>query len=214
MKKLLASMFALSLTAIGSSAHASIIVYTTQSSFMSAISAPATDTFAGFTVQDVTSSPITRNVGNYRYTASATGDFFGEGTSSNPWLSTQNAGDTITFNSFTGAVSAIGGNFFDTNYYGSPILGNIILTATDSSGSVTQTIINAATDSYMGFVSSNTLKSLTVTPASSGAEVWATVDNLTLAKKGPSSNVPEPTSVALMGLGIAGLALASRKKQK
>lgn len=212
MKKLIASLFALSLTAIGSTAHASLVVYTNQASFLSAVSAPEVDTYTGFNISGLTSSPVVRTAGAYGYTASATNGFYGAGTSSNPWLSTNSATDTITFNSFTGGVSAIGGNFFDSDINGNFQTGSITLTATDSSGSFTQTIANATTSSFLGFVSNTALQSLTVTSVQSSAlqPSWPTVDNLTLAKQ----NVPEPASLALMGLGIAGLALASRKKQK
>lgn len=193
--------------------HAGLIVYTSQASFLAATSAQGVDTYTGFSITGTTPSPITRNAGAYGYTAAvSTTTFFGAGTTANPWLSTNTATDTITFSGFTNGAQAIGGNFFGSNIAGLFATGSVLVAATDLSGTFVQTITNATVNSFIGFVSTDSMVSLTVSAIQSGP-LWPTVDNLTIGKRPVSDGtVPEPGSVALLlaGLGIMGL-LARRR---
>jgi PEP-CTERM motif len=194
-------------------AQATIVVYTTQASFNAATSAQGVDTFTGLSITGSTPSPITRTAGAYTYTgAVTTTSFFGAGTTANPWLSTNTATDTMTFNTFLGGVQAVGGNFFGSDITGAFLAGDITITATDASGTVTQTIVGATTTSFLGFVSNGAMSSLTVTsvqPAS--GFLWPTLDNLTLAKAVVA--VPEPETYAMMlaGLGLVGFFARRRR---
>jgi hypothetical protein len=197
-------------------AQAAITVYTTLAAFTAATTAPGTDTFTGFNITSSTPSPIVRTAGAYGYTGSvSTTTFFGAGTTANPWLSTNTATDTMTFNTFTGGAQAIGGNFFGSDISGLFLAGDITLVATDSSGSVTQTIINATTNSFLGFVSTTAVTSLTVTSVQPAATfLWPTVDNLVLAKRAAVvvPTVPESSTWLMMitGFGLVGGAMRRR----
>lgn len=199
------------LAATGAS-QAAITVYTDQTSFLAAVTNPGVDGFNGFSIIGSTPSPITRAAGDYGYTADAgpAGSFFGAGTPANPWLSTDTATDTVSFFNLTGGVAALGGNFFGSNIAGEFAAGSVTLTATDANGTVTETITNATTSSFVGFVSSTgTLASATlasVQPIS--GFLWPTADNLTLA-----APIPEPETYALMlaGLGLMGF-MARRRR--
>lgn len=191
------------LLCLSGASHAAITVYTTEASFLAAVSTPGVDTFTDFSITGNTPSPIYRSAGAYRYTAAVVDSFFGAGTTSNPWLSTNLAADPITFNWFTGSVRAIGGNFFGSNIGGMFAAGSVTLTATDASGRVTQTIAGATTSSFMGFVSNRPIRSLVVSAVqpTSGIFLWATVDNLTLALPGavPATQLAfgqQPTTTA------------------
>ncbi len=196
-------------------AQAAITVYTSLAAFTAATSAPGTDTYAGFNITSTTGSPITRVAGAYGYTAAAPGDFFGAGTSTNPWLSTNTATDTVTFNAFTGGSNGVGGNFFGSDIAGAFAAGSITLVATDSSGSVTQTIVGATTTSFLGFVSTTAVTSLTVTSVQpTSGFLWPTIDNLVFAKR-PAvvvPTVPESSTWLMMiaGFGLVGGAMRRR----
>jgi hypothetical protein len=184
-------------------AQATITVYTTLAAFNAATMMQATDTFAGFSIIGATPSPITRAVGAYGYTASTPNNFFGGGTTTNPFLSTNTATDTMTI-----------GNFFDSDIAGAYALGDITITATDGSGTVTQTIVGATTNSFLGFVSSSGLTSLTIASVQGAGPIWPSVDNLVLAKRAGAvvPQVPESSTWLMMiaGFGLVGGAMRRR----
>jgi hypothetical protein len=200
------------LMAVVGAAQAELTTYSTQASFLAAVSNPGVDGFNGLSITTSTPSPLTRSAGPYSYTATVTTtSFFGAGTTANPWLSTNTATDSITFSGFTGGVSAIGGLFFASNISGLFAAGDVTLTATDSLGAtLTQTITGATTSSFLGFTSTGTITSLvlsSVQPAT--GFVWPTTDNLTLAV----AVVPEVQTYALMLAGLGALGLVARRRR-
>ena len=202
------------LLAVASTSQAAITVYTSQASFAAATSAPGVDTYTGLSITEATPSPLTRSAGAYAYTATAsTTSFFGAGTTTNPWLSTNTATDTVTLSSFSTGVQAVGGNFFGSDLSGLFKTGNITLTATDAFGSVTQTIVGASVSSFLGFVSTSAMTSLTVASMQPTAGfLWPTLDNLTLAKNAVAP-IPEPETYALMLAGLAATAFVARRRR-
>jgi hypothetical protein len=197
-------------------AQAAITIYTTAASFAAATTAPGVDTFTGFSITSSTPSPITRTAGAYGYTGTvSTTTFFGGGTSANPFLSTNTATDTMTFNAFTGGVEAAGGNFFGSDISGTYALGDLTITATDGSGTVTQSVVGATTSTFIGFVSTGPLTSVTVTSVQpAGAFLWPSLDNFVLAKRAGAvvPQVPESSTWLMMiaGFGFIGGAMRRR----
>jgi hypothetical protein len=203
---------AAALLAVAGASQAAITVYTSPAAFASATITPGVDTYTGFSITGSTPSPITRNAGIYSYTASVTTtSFFGAGTTANPWLSTNTATDSITFGNFIGGVQAVGGNFFGSDISGLFAAGDVTLTATDASGSVTQAIIGATTSSFIGFVSTGLMTSLVLTSVQPAATfLWPTADNLTLARVAP---IPEPGTYALMFAGLGFVGFMARRRR-
>jgi hypothetical protein len=199
------------LLATASVSHAAITVVTSLAAFSAVTTAPGTDTFAGLSIVVQTASPVTRAAGPYGYTAtSSIGRFFGGGTTGDPFLSTETAESIITFNAFSTAVRAVGGNFFDSNISGLFAAGDITLTATDSGGTVTRTIIGATTSSFLGFIFDGPITQVTlaaVQPAAGGF-LWPSADNFMLASAVPE---PGPGVMWLLGLGALGFAARSRR---
>ncbi len=213
MKLKFASLAIAAMMATTGTANAAITIYTSLAAFTAATTAPGTDTYTGFSITGVTSSPIVRTAGAYGYTGTTPGDFFGAGTVANPWLSTNQAVDTMTFNTFTGGSNGVGGNFFGSDIAGAFQAGNIIVVATDSSGSVTQTITGATVNSFLGFVSTTAVTSLTVTSVQGATPLWGTVDNLVFAKRAVVQGaVPESSTWLMMvaGFGLVGGAMRRR----
>ena len=134
-RPLIAITLAAALGAVSSTSHAALTAFTTPASFAAATMAPATDTFSLLPI-DFIASPSSRTSGPYSYVASAPGGLFGAGSAANPWLSTNLSGTTLTFGSFGGGVSAIGGSFFGSDIAGAFLAGqNLTLTANNAQSS-------------------------------------------------------------------------------
>ena len=191
-------------------AQAALTVHNTQASFLAAVISPGTDTFDDLVV-GTSIGPVVLSRAAAPYSYDATSDFFVAGTGTDAWLSTTNSTDVMVFGNFGGGVKAAGGLFFGSDISGNFLPGQSIkVVATDASGSNTQTLLNTTTSTFLGFVSTGAMISLTVTAVGSNVDVWPTVNNLVLASAMP---VPEPETYAMMlaGLGLVGF-LARRRR--
>ncbi|KPF44790.1 hypothetical protein IP87_07065 [beta proteobacterium AAP121] len=210
-KSMLKPLALAALLATAGAAQANITVYTSLAAFNAATVNPGTDTFAGFSITGSTPSPTTRTAGSYTYTIDAgpAGSFFGGGSTANPFLSTNTATDTVSFSGFSAGVVGFGGNFFGSNISGLFAAGDMLLTATDSSGTVTQTIVSATESSFLGFVSDTGIISATLASVQpTTGFLWPSADNVVLA-----SAVPEPGTYAMMLAGIGVLGFMARRRR-
>lgn len=206
--------FAAAFVAAGA-AQANITVYTTEASFLAAISNFATDSFDDLPIgsTNLESSSISRTAGSISYTASVGADstLWTGGTATDVWLTTNAAADVVTFDNFSSGVYAAGGYIFGSDISGLFLRrGSVTVTATDASGTTTVTKRFAKEDNFFGFVSDSSLSSVTVS-ATSGrrAAVWPTIDNLTLA-----AAVPEPETYALLLSGLAVVGFIARRRRE
>ena len=194
--------------------HAAFTPFTTLATFNANTALQGTDLYTGLSIIGGTPSPLSRSTQtgtSYSYVADATpaGQFFGGGTTVNPFLSTNTATDTITLRTFSGGVRAIGGDFFASDISGLFIAGSVLVTLTDSLGdtaSLTLTPTAIGTGSFAGWRSTGTITNLTVSSVIVGSPIWPSVDNTVLA-------VPEPGTYAMLlaGLGVVGF-MARRRR--
>jgi hypothetical protein len=184
-------------------ANADITVYTSQSAFLAAVSAPGTDSYNDLPVALLDLS-LNRNAGAYGYTVSSPNGIWGAGGAGDHWLSNNTRTDAITFSNFGAGVSAFGGFFFGSDVGGQYVpSGDLLLTAADGT-TLSYTLTGATQGSFLGFVSDSALSSVTLA-SSPGANYWPTANDVVLA-------VPEPATYGmfLAGLGFLGVMLRRR----
>ncbi len=179
------------------SASAQITVYTDRNAFLAAVGGYGVDTYDDLDI-DLYDSPFARSAGAYSYTATAPSGLYGAGSGSDGWLSTNVDSDGIVFSDFAPGVTAFGGYFFGSDVLGSFLPGGTLQFTATGGGTLNYTLSNATTSSFLGFVSSSPLSSVTMT---SGGDYWVTANDLTLAMPVPE---PETYAMMLMGLGLVG----------
>jgi hypothetical protein len=184
-------------------ARADITVYTNEADFLAAVSAPGVDTF-----DDLEFGPygdvVYRTAGAYHYQAYSATGIWGVGGPTDYWLSNNTRYNPIVFSQFSGGVSAFGGNFFASDIAGQFVPdGTMVLTAVDG-GTLTYDLAGATTSSFVGFVSTAPLASVTL--GTDGGAYWPTANDVVLA-------VPEPGTYGMMVAGLALLGVAARRRR-
>jgi hypothetical protein len=184
-------------------AQAGITVYTNEADFLSAVSAPGTDTFDDLEVAPY-GDIVYRTAGAYNYQAYSATGIWGAGGPADFWLSNNTRYHPIVFSQFTGGVSAFGGNFFASDIAGEFVPdGTLVLTAVDG-GTLTYDLAGATTTSFLGFVSTSPLTSVTL--GTDGGGYWPTANNVVLA-------VPEPATYGMMLAGIGLVGVVARRRR-
>lgn len=208
---LLKPVVATAMTFLASGAQADIGFYTDQTAFLAAVSQPMTDTFNDLSF-DLLPSGVIRSAGGYSYEISAgpsDGGFYAAGSPSDPWLAPTVATDVMRFSQFSPGVYAFGGNFFGSDVYGVLDPGRtVVLTASAGSQTENVTLLDATSSSFLGFISSTPLTSITVASQDETGQVyWATANNVVLA-------VPEPGTYAMLVAGLTLMSLAGQRRTR
>ena len=193
----------------GAAAQADITIYTTRAAFLAALVSSGTDTYNDLATME-TPTPLLRAGGAFSYRASVgpVSDFYPAGGLPDVWLSTAVSTDTITFDSFTAGIRAFGGNFFGSNIDGlfDPNR-TIVLTASDGLTTRTVSLFNTTTTTFLGFISSDPLRTVTLHgDGLPGAAYWSTANDVTIGL------VPEPAGYAMLAAGLCVVGFAMRRR--
>jgi hypothetical protein len=194
-------MSAAALALLSASAFATTTVYTDSASFLSQI-APGgyTESFNGL---DNSHSASFSN-GTFAYTLSSPGDIYFSGT----YVSNSLPSEPLTITFTSGNVKAVGANFFITDFGDN--FFSTAMTVTLDDGTTRTFTPGSESAGYRGFVSDSFITSLTISAAPES--FYSSLDNLTVGTTVAVPAVPEPGTWALMGLGLAGIAFAARRK--
>ena len=229
-KFVLHSLTMAALMAVAVESQAALTFYGSNATFAAATTALAVDAYTDFftalsvpfTPGPNIISPLTRTIGSFSYTATANGGFTIFDFGLDPELLARSSAATMVFNGFTGAPSAIGGNFWGNDSAINQTLStNFVLEVSDSNGGTLSVIVGGnGFSNFVGFTTdSGSITSLSIAAQlPNTAQARVTVDNFTLGANAallPPAPIPEPETYAMMlaGLGLMGF-VARRRKQK
>ncbi len=212
---------------LAQSAQAGYVEYTSEASFLAALSSYTTDSFDDLPLSTQILTPLSRagyavDVQTYVGCPHGTDctSLWTLGSGADRWLSAQEHAGKLVLSGMGGSVNAVGGYFFGTAHY-SPILEagkQVTLTVADAdeTESFVLTSTGAANGVFRGYIfddalSSVSLQGITVSTTDPyEGYSYATVNNLSFG----AAPVPEPATLLMMALGLAGVGAASRRQRR
>ncbi len=201
------------LAMLGGSVARADMIFTDQAAFLANVqSGSYLESFDALPQGQPAPSPLVFSGNGFGYTANTdtfdggSGDgFFPSGPPGDTWLSTATLGDVIVFRFTTGNITAVGGSFFLTDFFGEVTTGSIVMTL--DNGTMFSMTDPAAT-SFVGFTTSSPISSLTLRVGGPLIGEWPTANNLIVG-----AAVPAPSVLMAAGIGLCG-ALARRRSRQ
>lgn len=200
MKRMSHLVSALALAALSTAASAAATVYASSAVFLAQLQPGAyTENFNGLDIDP----PVSYTNGLFSYTLSAPAGLY----SSGDYVGTNQIDQPLTISFTSGNVKAVGGNFFATDIQDDFL--SVLISLQLSDGSSVDFTPATLADSYRGFLADTFITSLVI--SGPGQSRYATLDNLTVGTVPSATELPEPASLALVGLAFAGLAASRRR---
>ena len=189
-----------SIVAASLPARALVVTYTDRDAFLAALSSSSTDNYNDLSLGFVT-SPLNRTITDYTYNATATGGLYTGTVNGSTVLSTNTEDTALTLNFTAGAPTAVGGYFFNTDFYFNVL--NSVITVTANPGTSAQSVVTGSATNFFGWLddSGTPFTSLVIVPGAGSPGAFATVDDLVLGQAAPAAQVPGPLPV--LGLVVA-----------
>ena len=152
----------------------------------------------------------------FSYDAAATNGLYGlPATGSTSWLSTNVFGDTLNITFTSGNVTAVGGNFFNTDITGTELTDSVTVLLSGVSGSVTLPASGDTPVDFWGYLSTPGvfITGLTITPPAGTTTDGATVANLYVGavRHDDDRGTPEPATFGLLGAGLLAAGLLGKR---
>ena len=193
-----AALAALALFTLASAATAQTNVYTSQATFLSNVASGSyLQNFDALVKGTFYANPLTYSGSGFQYTINALTGLVAVSGNGGSAISTFDAGDPLIIN-FTGkTVTALGGNFFNTDGNGDYTSGSVTITL---SNGTTLPLSAAALTDFRGFtVSSGSIASLTI-EGGDGLTQYPSVDNLVVGVYSAAATATVTGNIALEGV--------------
>lgn len=223
------AFIAVALAVSGFAASAAVQTFSTRSAFNSAVTSIGVDEFNDYSTVPVNlpADPAARNAGPHNYSLTGGGDSLLAG---NGFVMNLVNGPQLVFSGFEANINAIGGDFFGALFSLIAEVPELVIdTPMSPTGTITG-IVNYVQGGSTNFVLANpgffglvadtgkTISSLAFSVFLDGAEIYSAADNFTLAVGSsvvvdPANGVPEPGSLALLGVAVVASGLAKRRRQ-
>jgi hypothetical protein len=194
---------AAALVALVMPAFAATTVYTTSASFLANVAAGAY--LETFNTSQANAAVFNYSGSGFAYNATSTGlEMYGPA----GFIGTSSPATALILTFTGGSPTAVGGNFYNTDFSDSFVSSPVTLTLSDGT---TRTYTPAALGiSYTGFISTVPIVSLTF--SAPGASLYASLDNLTVGKAVVAA-IPEASTYAMMLVGLGALGLLARRRR-
>lgn len=221
-RQILSALIVAGCLSASTSATAGIVPFTDKTAFLAAVQPGYyLESFDSLTPN--TTYPDTMNLsqGSFSYTIFAQGSPPNDGLLAvedpflpgDIWLSANFDDVPMYIGNFTGGVSAVGGNFFLTNFDFDVIEALVTIVASDGVNTESVPIVVANPLDFVGFVTTDGSSVLSVQFAAPGFSNYATLNDLIVGQA--ITVVPEPSGFVMMaiGLGLAGAAIRKRRNR-
>lgn len=182
-------------------------VYTNLASFLGALTNSYTENFSSLTNTTSGSTTAPQNFSGNGMSFSANtqpgaNDLWTIVNGGTKWLSVGGGSNSLVFSLTSGNITAVGGNFFLTDFPGSFVAGTINILFSDTTSTNWSP---SSTADFIGFTFDTPVTSMTLSRA--GNTDFATAGTITVGQ------VPEPTTTALVLVAGSGLLWWSRRRR-
>jgi hypothetical protein len=168
--------------------------------------------FGTYTFGSYVGDPLTFASGSFSYIMSADADKGGLYSGDSSMGTYDNVATmTINFSASPTPITAVGGQFFPTDWEGLDISGTVRVAFADGS---TKDLTMTSTRPYFGYTSNQAIGSMTIVVTDPNIEPWQyqTIDHFSV---GSAVVVPLPPTVLMLGSGLVGLVgLRYRRKRQ